>query len=401
MEAQGSAARKKKMLRAKAAKGAKPADFTATDEYGLAKINFSACRSKRTFTGDYMSKRIIICSDGTWNTPDQKDEGVISPTNVAKLAMCVAPFAGDGRRQLLYYDSGVGTNWYDRIRGGVSGVGISRNILQAYRFLMKQYEDGDDIFLFGFSRGAYTVRSLGGLLRNSGLLHTDNLHKLDDAYRLYRRRDKESHPRAIESELFRRTYSREVRVHCIGVWDTVGALGIPSRNFDIVNKLLNVEFHDVDLSSRIDNAFQALAIDERRSAFEPCVWRKQDSASSQRLEQVWFSGVHSNIGGGYRDTGLSDIALSWMMERAEECGLEFDPAPLERLEIAFHPAWNGKLVNSKKGIYRLFPDYVRPIEIAPEAGTTVAPQAWQRFNTDPAYRESCANLARISHDRQA
>ena len=345
-----------------------------------------------------MSKRIVICADGTWNTPDQKDEGVISPTNVARLAMCVAPFAGDGRRQLLYYNSGVGTHWYDRIRGGVSGVGISRNILEAYRFLMEQHEDGDDIFLFGFSRGAYTVRSLSGLLRNSGLLLTDNLHKLDDAYRLYRRRDKESHPRAIESELFRRTYSREVRVRCIGVWDTVGALGIPAKNFDIVNKLLNVEFHDVDLSSRIDNAFQALAIDERRQAFEPCVWRKQEDVCCQRLEQVWFAGVHSNIGGGYRDTGLSDIALAWMMERAGECGLEFDPAPMKRQNLEIRPAWDGRLVDSKQGVYRLFPDYIRPIDPTPADNATVTPEAWQRFDTDPAYQSNCPNLTRLDRD---
>ncbi len=346
-----------------------------------------------------MSKRIVICCDGTWNTPDQTDQGVISPTNVAKIAMCVAPLAGDGRRQMLYYDSGVGTRWYDRIRGGVSGVGISRNILEAYRFLMERHEDGDDIFLFGFSRGAYTVRSLAGLLRNSGLLRLENLPRLDDAYRLYRRRDKESHPRAIESELFRRTWSREVRVHCIGVWDTVGALGIPSRNFDIVNKLLNVEFHDVDLSSRVDNAFQSLAIDERRRAFEPCVWRKQDGVCCQRLEQVWFAGVHSNIGGGYRDTGLSDIALTWMMERAGECGLEFDPAPMKRLDLAIRPAWDGRLVNSKKGLYSLFPDHIRPIEPSAADNTAVAPQAWQRFDADPPYRDKCLNLARISRDR--
>lgn len=345
-----------------------------------------------------MSKRIVICCDGTWNTPDQTDEGVISPTNAAKVAMCVASLAGDGRRQLLYYDSGVGTRWYDRIRGGISGAGISRNILQAYRFLMERHEEDDDIFLFGFSRGAYTVRSLAGLLRNSGLLRLENLPRLDDAYRLYRRRDKQSHPRAIESELFRRTWSREVRVHCIGVWDTVGALGIPSKNFDIVNKLLNVEFHDVDLSSRVDNAFQALAIDERRRAFEPCVWRKQDGSGSQRLEQVWFAGVHSNIGGGYRDTGLSDIALEWMMKRAGECGLEFDLAPLKRLGLDIRPAWNGRLVDSKKGVYKLFPDFVRPIAPSATDNATVAPQAWQRFDADTAYRAACTNLAALGRE---
>ena len=342
-----------------------------------------------------MSKRIIICSDGTWNSPDQTDEGVVSPTNVSKLALAVAPEAADGRRQLLYYDPGVGTHWYDRFRGGFSGWGISRNILEGYRFLMEHYEDGDEIFLFGFSRGAYTVRSLAGLLRNSGLLHTRNRDMLKHAYRLYRRRDKESHPRAIESELFRRTYSREVRIHCIGVWDTVGALGIPSANFDFLNKLLNVEFHDVDLSSRIDNAFQALAIDERRRAFEPSIWRKQDGVCCQRLEQVWFSGVHSNIGGGYRDTGLSDIALGWMMDRAAECGLEFDLAALERLGFEIRPRWNGWLVDSKKGLYQLIPDYIRPIEISPATSTAVAPEAWQRFEGDPAYRKSCAGLATL------
>lgn len=154
----------------------------------------------------------------------------------------------------------------------------------------------------------------------------------------------------------------------------------------------------MDLSSRIDNAFQALAIDERRSAFEPCVWRKQDGVCCQRLEQVWFAGVHSNIGGGYRDTGLSDIALTWMMERAGECGLEFDPAPMKRLDLAIRPAWDGRLVDSKKGLYSLFPDHIRPIEPSAADNTAVAPQAWQRFDADPAYREKCLNLARLDRD---
>ena len=346
-----------------------------------------------------MSKRIIICSDGTWNRPDQTDGGVVCPSNVARLALAVAPVAGDGRRQVRFYDPGVGTRWYDRIRGGISGWGISRNILEGYRFLMGHYEDGDEIFLFGFSRGAYTVRSLAGLLRNSGLLHARNLHMLPDAYRLYRRRDSGSHPRAIESELFRRTWSREVRIRCIGVWDTVGALGIPSMHFDILNKCLNIEFHDVDLSSSVDNAFQALAIDERRRAFEPCVWRKQDGACGQRLEQVWFSGVHSNIGGGYRDTGLSDITLRWMMDRAGECGLEFDTAPLERLNLEIRPAWNGRLTDSRKGLYRLTPEYIRPIE--PASVDAVSPQAWQRFENDPVYRADCPNLTQVSRGHRS
>ncbi len=348
-----------------------------------------------------MSKRIIICSDGTWNRPDQTDEGVVSPSNVAKLALAVAPVTRDGIRQLLFYDPGVGTRWHDRLRGGISGWGISWNILEGYQFLMDHYEQGDEVFLFGFSRGAYTVRSLAGLLRNSGLLHAWNRHMLPDAYRLYRRRDKKSHPRAVESKLFRRTWSREVRCHCIGVWDTVGALGIPSTNFDIFNKLLNIKFHDVELSSHVDNAFQALAIDERRRAFEPCIWKKQEGVYCQRLEQVWFSGVHSNIGGGYRDTGLSDIALQWMMDRAGECGLGFDTAPLSRLDLEIRPAWNGKLIDSRKGVYRLIPEHVRPIELTEAKNTTIAPQAWQRFQDDPSYRANCLNLAMHAQNHRA
>lgn len=136
---------------------------------------------------------------------------------------------------------------------------------------------------------------------------------------------------------------------------------------------MNVEFHDVDLSSRIDNAFHALAIDDRHRAFEPCVWRKQEDVCCQQLEQVWFAGVHANIGGGYRDSGLSDIALTWMLKRAIECGLEFDPAPMKHLDLEIRPAWNGRLVDSKKGLYSLFPDYIRPIDTSSAGNATVPP----------------------------
>ncbi|WP_043776271.1 T6SS phospholipase effector Tle1-like catalytic domain-containing protein, partial [Desulfomicrobium escambiense] len=164
-----------------------------------------------------MSKRVVVCCDGTWNTPDQKDDGVVCPTNVTRLAMAVAPYAGNGKPQMRYYDTGVGTQWYDRIRDGVSGMGISRNILQAYRFLMELYGEGDDIFLFGFSRGAYTVHSLAGLLRNSGLLLPRTCTDWTTPTGSTAAATPSSTPRAIESELFRRTYAREVRVHCIRV----------------------------------------------------------------------------------------------------------------------------------------------------------------------------------------
>ena len=109
-----------------------------------------------------MPKRIVICADGTWNKPDQKDRGQVCPSNVAKMAASIASRGSDGSLQMVYYDKGVGTNWHDKFRGGVSGVGISENIKEAYRFIIENFEDGDEIFFFGFSRGAFTVRSTAG-----------------------------------------------------------------------------------------------------------------------------------------------------------------------------------------------------------------------------------------------
>jgi uncharacterized protein (DUF2235 family) len=336
-----------------------------------------------------MPKRIVICCDGTWNTPDQKDRGEVRPSNVAKTALSIAPLDEKGLEQLVYYDKGVGTDWYDRIRGGLTGGGISENIQQAYTYLAEQYREGDEVFLFGFSRGAYTVRSVCGLIRNCGLLKRKNIGRLDEAYNLYRRRDAKSHPTSIEAELFRRSYSREIEIRFLGVWDTVGALGIPIGHFEITNKLLDllygIQFHDVELSYIVKNAFQALAIDEHRAPFKPCVWKQQEHAKrlGQRLEQLWFSGVHTNIGGGYQCSGLSDCAFEWMRDRAMQCGLSFDSFALGHQHIFLTPkwdGWNGELRNSKTGVYRLFPDYLRGIGTGENANEAVHHTAVKRFN---------------------
>ncbi len=344
-----------------------------------------------------MAKRIIICSDGTWNTPDQRDNGVVRPTNVTKTALSIAARGTDGMLQKTFYDTGVGTEWYDKIRGGISGVGISKKIKEAYHFLVDYYEEGDELFFFGFSRGAYTVRSTVGLIRNCGLLKKENVRKIDEAYDLYRRHDDNSHPSSVEAELFRKTYSIDIRVKFIGVWDTVGALGIPVKKLNFLNNFLNVSFHDMKLSSYVDNAFQVLAIDERREAFEPCIWEQQEHASNQCLEQIWCSGTHSNIGGGYEDTGLSDISFEWMREKAKSCGLTFDDRAFIRRypeqNIIILPKWDGVIRNSKTGIYNLMPDYIRPIGVHKGANELVSTSAWERFDKCPEYKSDCKNLA--------
>jgi uncharacterized protein (DUF2235 family) len=282
-----------------------------------------------------MNKRLVVCCDGTWNTPDNVKDGVSAITNVARVALGTPPAGADGREQVVYYDKGVGTGKFDILRGGVFGCGLSRNIREAYAFLIRCYEPGDDIFLFGFSRGAYTVRSLAGLIRNSGLLKRKFEEKIGDAYKLYRRPGDAGKPKSNEMTLFRKSFSHETRIHFIGVWDTVGALGVPMLiNIPFLSRRWT--FHDVKLSTYVDNAFHALAIDEHRKPFTPALWEQQtDSLAQQkrerpqRLEQVWFTGSHSDVGGGYpeNEAGLSRLSLEWMVERARDCGLDIEIPP--------------------------------------------------------------------------
>jgi len=309
-------------------------------------------------------KRLVICCDGTWNTPDEVKEGKACQTNVAKMARAiVTPRDAEGGEQRVYYHKGVGTGKFDHFRGGALGWGLSRNVQDAYMFLVDNYDDpADEIFLFGFSRGAYTARSVAGLIRNSGLLKRQYAGKLDAAYELYRDRSDGSHPKSMEAELFRKSFSNEVRIKFIGVWDTVGALGIPVEFLG--TQLLNDrwKFHDVKLSTFVDNAFQALAIDEHRKPFKPAIWEQQPNAvaTRQRLEQVWFAGVHSDIGGGYPETELSDIALAWMSNRATECGLAVD---FEAAHITVVPKESGVLHDSMTLYYRAFGELIRPLPV--------------------------------------
>jgi len=321
-----------------------------------------------------VSKRIVVCCDGTWNRPDQRDEGRLSPTNVVKVKRAVAERDARGSPQVVYYDRGVGTRWLEHLRGGAFGYGLSENIRQAYRYLVNHYEPGDDVFLFGFSRGAYTARSTAGFIRKCGLLKREHAGRIDEAYAFYRRRDEASHPAGEEATTYRRLYSREIRIKFIGVWDTVGALGIPFAIFNVFNR--GLRFHDVKLSSYVDNAFQALAIDERRRFFAPAIWEQQAHAVGQVFEQAWFAGVHSNIGGGYADAGLSDTSLLWILGKAAGCGLALNE---DYVRSRIHPNPEGELRDSRAGIYRLIPAYLRPIGAVRDGAEAVHRSAVERM----------------------
>jgi uncharacterized protein (DUF2235 family) len=332
-------------------------------------------------------KRIAIFCDGTWNTPDKLENGKYCQTNVVKMANALCSTSKDGTAQLIYYDTGIGSegNRMKRIFDGATGFGISENILQAYLFIINNYTCGDELFLFGFSRGAFTVRSLAGLIRNSGILKPENINLIPKAYGIYHSRRAEHQPREVEATLFRKTFAFEetTRIKFIGVWDTVGALGNPLFMKSVLSK--RNQFHDTDLSSKVDHAYHALAIDENRKNFEATLWHQQPHSQGQVLQQVWFPGVHSDVGGGFpeNESGLSDIALQWMLEKAQNCNLNFD-------SIALNPNPMAKMHESYTGFYKLQPRNFRKIALAnPEKGDTnefVHPAVKERYKNDTTYR---------------
>ncbi len=352
-----------------------------------------------------MSKRVVVCCDGTWNTPDQQQASTPTPTNVTKLALAIAPSDPKGCEQRAFYHRGVGTSRSERIRGGAFGFGLARDVRDTYRFLVDNYDLGDELFFFGFSRGAFTARSTAGFVRNCGILRREYADKIDEAYAFYRCRSSTSHPRSIEATLFRSSYSHDPDIHFIGVWDTVGALGIPLDGLRLVN-LFNrrFQFHDTALSTKVHGAFQALAIDEKRWPFRPAVWQQApDAPQTQRVEQVWFAGVHCDIGGGYNPPGLSDITLPWMVRRAQDYGLYFEPEAFGYRECAYAPTPDPTATtavrtsvhpnplqlpeNSRTFFYRLIPPYVRPIGATDPKHEAIASTAVELHERKPDYYE--------------
>ena len=269
-----------------------------------------------------MAKRIIICCDGTWNTPEKKDV-----TNIVKFARAIKPADSDGKEQVVFYDWGVGTDGgADKIKGGAFGAGIDKNIQDAYRFLVHNYAKGDEVYVFGFSRGAYTARSLIGLIRNCWLLKKSNADLIPEAYEVYRSKSKVD---ANKTKNFRSTNARKIKIKFLGVWDTVGALGIPLGIFGKRNER-KYSFHDTTITSIVNNAYHALAINEKRKPFKPTIWKTK--LKRKNTEQVWFFGVHCDVGGGYKEARLSDYALKWMADKAKACDLVFNDSYLKKIK---------------------------------------------------------------------
>jgi len=341
-------------------------------------------------------KNIVICSDGTGNSAN-KGRG----TNVFKLFEAVnlnghrEPY-NNHPQQVAFYDDGVGTEKTRvlRILGGAFGLGLSRNVKQLYTELCRCYVPGDRIYLFGFSRGAFTVRTLAGLVVHCGIIErkeSTSDRELDDlvkqAYERYRKQYRAWLPmlldkckRAKPASDFRHLYgvkddvhapNGEVPIRFMGVWDTVDAVGFPIAGMaEIWNQAVyRFKFNNNHLHPLVLQACQALAIDDQRLTFKPELWHKPDPRDDERrretkikswdesdetasIEQVWFSGVHSNVGGGYPKHGMSLVALDWMMTRAEGAGLHFLSGPREL--IAGQRNADDKLYDSRSGLAKYY-----------------------------------------------
>lgn len=287
-------------------------------------------------------RRLVVCCDGTWNSPEQMDGGVPAPSNVVRIANAIA----SDQSQRVYYHPGVGVGGskLDKALGGGTGTGLSRNIMSAYEWLCRSYEAGDELYLFGFSRGAYTVRSLVGFINCCGLLRIeqgDAINPWEQIEHLYQEgyRGKQAIA-ALRAQIgehrFHNAPDTSIPVRFLGVWDTVGALGIPDDLgwLDLLDDPNDHTFHSTSLSSNVKAARHALAMDEQRKTFAPTLWTEVPPGAD--VQQLWFPGVHSDVGGGYRECGLSDGALAWMIEEAELTGLAFHDSIRKQIKPNHH-----------------------------------------------------------------
>ncbi|MBC8335077.1 MAG: DUF2235 domain-containing protein [Anaerolineales bacterium] len=331
-----------------------------------------------------MPKNIVILSDGTG-----QEGGRGHDTNVYKLFRMLEDRTD---QQVVFYDEGLGTDWR-KISGNIAGAGMRKNILQCYQFIYENYNAGDKIFLFGFSRGAATVRSLANFIDYFGILPKSRPELIKKAYALYRIGREEKIIEKVEEapenqnlmdfatqgiqnlrdlgDIFMRGRSLNTKaekfihqhpnqwasIEFLGVWDTVPALGLPGA---VIDTFVNIipgwrhRYHDFTLHSSVRNAYHALSIDDDRKWFHPTIWDWYDK-KYQKVEQVWFSGSHTDVGGGFDESGLSDISLEWMVQKAVSHGI--------RLFLRSSKYWN----------FCVAPDPTDQIHLPREGGGKIYP----------------------------
>lgn len=352
-------------------------------------------------------RRIVLFLDGTWNTVNDN-------TNVYRMkSLCAS-----GAEQLCYYSAGVGTQYGERVMGGMFGYGLDAEVIEAYEWLVENYTPGDRLFVFGFSRGAFTARSLAGFISKCGLLMPGAPISLTQLYDRYKkgatpytilRLQKMSNKDLSVEDQWLKKYSMPIPIWFQGVWDTVGALGVPFGNIPLISRS-NYGFLETDLRINDTRAYHALAIDEHRAAFAPTLWSKRVVTGEETypprplsdVEQRWFVGAHADVGGGYANGLLAQIPLRWLMHKAQAHGLTF------KKMVAIdgdqnHANIHDSFKEMAGGIYRvcrLFQPSFRAIGAAPVVrddttistiNETIDGSVFERWRQDPNYRP--ANVA--------
>jgi uncharacterized protein (DUF2235 family) len=353
-----------------------------------------------------MGKNIILCLDGTWNGPDSRDDsGNQTPTNVQKVfealsgsellaptddekEFALSPADGGSGGQVGKYIHGIGdsNNVLAHAVEGAVGLGLVARVVRGYTYLSRVYQPGDDIFVLGFSRGAYTARALAGFVTHQGLLDWNAMQLVAGseesysaglaAWQQYKKAIYQNKGSILQdlaqvvSDLHDRfdlglhpapklQFVNNVGIAAVGVWDTVGALGIPDiEEQDGSAVRVDVfQFCDTALNASVAHGFHAVAIDEQRVDFTPTLWAARDG-----VVQVLFAGAHADVGGGYAlaESGLSNAGLAWMARQMASVGVQFAQMPAGEPDAAAiqHQPWATGTLKMKTGP-RQFPPGLR------------------------------------------
>lgn len=372
-----------------------------------------------------MAKQIVVCLDGTWNEEDK------IATNVKKLHDALERSA---TRQVGYFP-GVGTRLGQKVRGGAFGYGLFEQTKEGYQFIVDRYEPGDLLYVFGFSRGAFSVRSLVGMLTRCGVLRRDQVARadaldvsklelaildeddklaaptvVDKVFLMYKRADDAAHQAEVAH--FKQQHCHDTHIRMIGVWDTVGSLGLPDQIMHGIFKNLaerlderRFGFLDTSLSSSVAAAYHAVAIDEHRKTFAPTLWiDPRVNQPDGTVEQVWFVGAHSNVGGGYEDSKLSNIALVWMIDKAKKHGLVVVPGREQMIRQGCDA--NGKAHDSLAEIIPLIGGLLRKGGVLEGIDREIAAGSWihtsvnERLVGDIDYAPASLQIVRRDGQRQ-
>ncbi len=356
-------------------------------------------------------KRIVFCFDGTWNALNAD-----TPTNVVLAAASVLRQTPNDVTQIIHYDEGVGTGRLEKLTGGLLGAGLVSNVREAYRFLIFNYDPGDEIFVFGFSRGAFSARTFIGFVRHVGPLRRLHAARIDEALELYRKRLKGAEGSGKEMRRFRASYASNVcigaeddawrctnvpgyvsgsapplTIRYLGIWDTVSALGVPSLIplSAFFNRMH--AFHDASVTDFVEAARHAAAVDERRALFPPVLAGDLVALNAAKgfapddpnapYQEKWFPGTHGSVGGGGDIRGLSDGALAWVVKGAKLAGLRLDTEAGSRIH-GFAPDPLAPLVNVREPKSSLT-QLIHVDRAGPADAWQVSASAVRRWNAAP------------------